>query len=176
MLLPLPTTGHALLHQVIVPALAILPVGMDTPAARCMLVAIPKQESDLKTRRQGGNGPARSLYQFERTGVAGVIQHHAVDDLAAMCCLAARIPCASTPIMAAIEQNDLLACQFARLNLYTDPHSLPKPVMQSEEQAWHLYLRVWRPGAAKEPGSDRYMDARHRWQRSWSLAVETLDD
>lgn len=172
-MLTLPCTPAAFLDQVVRPALLApyLPTSMDTPEARAMLVAIPKQESDLRFTRQV-RGPARSLYQFERAGILGVIQHPKVDDYAAAACHDAQIPCRSGDIMAAIESDHVLACRLARLNLWTDRLSLPKAVMASEEQAFQCYRRVWRPGAAKDPGSDRYNDARHRWATSWRLAVE----
>jgi hypothetical protein len=177
-MLQLPCTPGAFLHEVVIPALAarFLPAKMDTPDARCMLVAIPKQESDLHYVRQQG-GPARSLYQFERSGVRGiaaVTQHWLVDDYAAMACTEAGVICRVPDIMSAIETNHVLACQLARLNLFTDAHSLPKADAASEDQAWHCYLRVWRPGAAADPTSNRYAEARARWHSSWRLAVECV--
>lgn len=174
-MLTLPASPLAVLDQVIRPALAVpwLPARMDSPEARCELLAIAKQESDLHYTRQI-NGPARSLWQFERLGVLGVTLHHVVDDYAAMACREAKIKCAASDIMRRIEKDHILACRLARFNLWTDPHSLPKAVMASEDQAWHLYLRVWRPGAAKDPHSERYADARHRWATSWRVAVEAL--
>lgn len=169
-MLQLPTTARDLLHEVIVPALAFLPVGMDSREARCELLAISKQESDFRHVRQI-NGPARSLLQFERLGVLGVTMNPKVDDLAAICCREAKIACAATDIMRRIENDHLLAFRLGRLNLWIDPHSLPKADIHSEEQAWQCYRRVWRPGAAKEPGSERYIDARRRWAESWRIAV-----
>jgi hypothetical protein len=174
-MLTLPATPLEVLDEVIRPALTAtwLPARMDSVEARCQLLAIAKQESDLRYVRQQG-GPARSLWQFERNGVIGVTRHHAVDDFAAMACREAKIKCAASDIMRRIEADHVLACRLARLNLWIDPHSLPKAVMASEDQGWHLYLRVWRPGAAKDPHSARYADARHRWATSWRVAVEAL--
>ena len=173
-MLTLPCAPRDLLHEVIVPALAFLPVGMDSRDARCMLLAISKQESDLQHVRQL-NGPARSLLQFERMGVLGVTMNPKVDDLAASCCREAKIACAASIIMKRIEVDHLLAFRLGRLNLWTDRHSLPKADLHSEEQAWQCYLRVWRPGAAKEPGSARFNDARARWHNSWRIAVEAVN-
>ncbi|WP_185950009.1 hypothetical protein [Bordetella trematum] len=47
------------------PALALLPPGMDTPAARVMLLSIGLHESRFLHRRQLGNGPARGLWYCE---------------------------------------------------------------------------------------------------------------
>lgn len=174
-MLTLPATPLQVLDQVIRPALAVpwLPPAMDTRDARCQLLAIAKQESDLAHVRQI-NGPARSLWQFERIGVLGVTQNYRVDDYAAMACREAKIRCAASDIMRRIEKDHLLACRLARLNLWTDPHSLPKADLHSEEQAWQCYRRVWRPGAAKDPESQRYADARARWRTSWRIAVEAV--
>jgi hypothetical protein len=172
----LPITPRDLIHQVIVPALQLFPVGYDSRDARCALVAIAKQESDLQHLRQL-HGPACSLWQFERTGVIGVTQSYKVDDLAALACREARIACAASDVMRRIAtpQGQTLACQLARLNLWKDPHSLPVADLVSEDQAWHLYLRTWRPGAARDPASTRYAEARERWTTSWRVAVEAVD-
>lgn len=170
-MLTLPCTPVALLDEVIVPALSLFPVGYDSRQARAMLVAIAKQESDLAHARQI-NGPARGLWQFERLGVLGVTLNPKVDDLAALACREAKIACAATDILKRFEKDHVLACRFARLNLWTDPRALPPAVLAAEEQAWQTYRRVWRPGAAKDPDSQRYADARARWRHSWKLAVE----
>lgn len=186
-MLTLPCTPADLIQEVIVPALALFPVGYDSPGARCQLVAIAKQESDLQHVRQL-NGPARSLWQFERIGVLGVTQNHKVDDLAAIACREAKIACSADLIMRRIEVDHLLACRLARLNLWVDKHALPHPSRAQEQYAFDYYVRTWRPGACVDPdthpskfppGSEAYAkqarrreDARERWHRSWALAVE----
>ena len=72
-MLILPATPRRLLHEVIQPALAAMPVRFDTPAARCMLLAIALQEGGAllagrqPLRRQGaqlraaGNGRGAGL-------------------------------------------------------------------------------------------------------------------
>lgn len=131
------------------PALALLPAGMDTPAARVMLLAIGLQESRFVHRRQIG-GPARGFWQFEkgtrasRGGVWGVYLHQASKDHLAALCKARSVSSDPDAIYAALEYDDVLAAGVARLMLWTDPKSLP-PVGDADA-GWALYLRTWRPG------------------------------
>lgn len=174
-MLPLPTTPSILLREVIEPSLRVLPVGMDGPAAKCLLLAIAIQESDLKFRRQvtnDGFGPARGFSQFERIGVAGVLQHGGTDDLAAMICRHHKLPVNASAVHKAMEFNDELGFQFARLNLLTDRAPLPPPTISNEDKAFALYLRVWRPGAATTPAGRAKCAL--RWRRAWKLAVGAL--
>lgn len=174
-MLPLPVSPLVLLREVIDPALRVLPYGMATPAAKCMLIAIAIQESDLADRRQGTEdrpGPARGLSQFERIGVAGVLQHAVTDDLAAMVCRHHGLPVNATAVHKAMEFNDELGFQFARLNLWTDRERLPPPTVSNEDEAFDLYLRVWRPGAANTPAGRAKCAL--RWRRAWKLAVRAV--
>lgn len=136
-------------QQIIPTALSLLPHRMDRPGAHEMLLAIGLQESRFEHRRQVG-GPARGFWQFERNGVHGVlthdaVRHHAEGVLDLMRYrhqgnLDARLDQAH----AAIEHNDILACVFARLLLWTVPGPLPG---QSEpDVAWDQYTWAWRPG------------------------------
>jgi hypothetical protein len=84
-------TLEQITQQGIDPALALLPPAMDSPEARCLLLAIGAQESGFRDRRQiiqvkrGGKlvavaeGPAKSFWQGERGGgmVRGVRLHPA---------------------------------------------------------------------------------------------------
>lgn len=129
---------------VILPALSLLPEHMDTQAAEIMLLAIGLQESRFVHRRQVG-GPARGYWQFERGGgVRGVLEHHATREHARALCDALDYKADADIVYGAIEHNDLLACGFARLFLFTDTAPLPKA--HQEVEAWNYYLRVWRPG------------------------------
>lgn len=122
-------------------ALAMLPPRMDSPEARAEVMAIGMQESRFKHRRQVGGGPALGLWQFESGGgVHGVLTHPSTKPII-------------TPILEvlryrpsdcyhAIEHNDVLACVFARLLLWTHP----KPLPRDPETAWQYYLDTWRPG------------------------------
>lgn len=125
------------------PGLKLLPVGMDTPQARIMLLAIGLQESGLTQRVQMGDGPARGLWQFERGGgVRGVLEHPDTINLAAWACRARKVAPTAQAVWAALETDDVLAAAFARLLMWTDPHKMPNDAAGG----WSLYLRTWRPG------------------------------
>jgi hypothetical protein len=141
----------AILRSAINPALSLLPVKMDSDAARVMLLAIGLQESRLKFRAQKTQdpytkGPARGLWQFERGGgVVGVMQHRHTKDLAKGLCILRSEPFDSVLIHARLEYDDILAAGFARLLLWSDIR--PLPVLEaSHDEAWGCYLRNWRPG------------------------------
>jgi hypothetical protein len=126
------------------PALARLPARMDTPEARVMLLAIGLQESRFLHRRQIG-GPARGFWQFEQGGgVRGVLAHPASRDAARLVCAARGVAPAAEAVHPVLETDDVLACAFARLLLWTD--AKPLPSAGDSSGAWSLYLRTWRPG------------------------------
>jgi hypothetical protein len=134
-----------IIKNAINPALAILPMSMDSPKARVMLLATGLQESRFEYRRQMGNGPARGFWQFERGGgVKGVFTHHTSTGHLHNLCKARGVPFDIPTIWAALETDDVLAAGVARLLYYTDPK--PLPVVDDAEGSWKLYLRTWRPG------------------------------
>lgn len=175
-MLELPATGAALLRQVIEPALQVLPVTMDSMRARCLLIAIAKQESNIAARRQivaGGNpGPAVSLWQFERAGVQGVLTHATTEDLAVMACKHYKVSADARSVWAAMESNDELACCIARLLIWTHPKPLPQPVLVSADEAFGYYESLWRPGAAKTPAGRAACIK--RWASSWREGVQAV--
>jgi hypothetical protein len=125
------------------------------------------QESGLKYRAQalkgGGKGPARGLWQFEKGGgVKGVLTHPATKEAATA--LAQTSVGSTDPgaVWARLEYNDVLACQFARLLLWTDPNPLPLPNQASQLDGWNYYSRNWRPG---KPHPDV-------WHGNWCMAIE----
>lgn len=132
------------------PALALLPLKMNSPVAVMLLLAIGLQESGLCARCQivqgGGRGPARGLWQNERGGgVLGVLTNPATKFHAQRVCAALGVSPDSQTVWAALETNDVLAAAFARLILFADPRALPS----KDDQAggWALYAdRAWRPG------------------------------
>lgn len=130
------------LHDAVDPALAELPERMTSDAARVMLVAIGLQESRLTWRRQRAGGPARGLWQFERSAVRGVLVHEASRSVARRACERRGLPATATAVWLAIETDDVLAAVFARLLLWTDPLPLPDDM----DAGWSYYLRNWRPG------------------------------
>lgn len=148
-------------HVVYQAALLQLPARMDTHAARAMLTAIGMQESRLRHRRQA-NGPARGFWQFEAGGVRGVLEHresrpHLAPILAAM-----QYDQEVTTSYAAIEHNDVLACVYARLLLWT--HRAALPARGERAPAWQYYLSLWRPGKPHPETWDAFFD------RAWELA------
>lgn len=122
----------------------VLPGKFRSPEATVMLLAIGLQESRFEHRQQIG-GPAHGFWQFERGGaVRGVLEHEDTRPHAmGACTIRGCIPSAEA-VYRRIVEDDLLACAFARLLLYSDPQ--PLPAVGMEKQGWDLYLRTWRPG------------------------------
>lgn len=141
-------------RTIVVPGLERLQqVGGPAPSARAsvLLLAISGQEANWSARRQL-HGPARGLWQFERSGgVIGVLAHARTRHVALALCDEAGVEPSSKHVHAALERDDLLACGFARLLLWTDPAPLPA----RQWPAWETYLSLWRPG---KPHRDRWPD------------------
>ncbi len=137
---PVNRTAVFVRERIIPSALALLPEPMDRAKARVMLMAIGLQESRFQHRRQIG-GPAVGFWQFERHGgVRGVLEHSATRTFATA--VLADLRYREDECYEAIVHNDILACVFARLLLWTHPGPLPS----SSESAWAYYLATWRPG------------------------------
>jgi hypothetical protein len=127
-------------------AYTLLPARMASPAATAMLLAIGLQESRFLRRRQV-QGPARGFWQFERGGIAGVLKHPATVDYIRHALVQLRYEQEATnPSLChvIVEDNDTLACVFARLLLWTVPADLP--TRDAPDLAWSQYLAAWRPG------------------------------
>lgn len=123
--------------------------------ARVLLTAISGQEANWTARIQGGIGPARGLFQFERGGgVAGVLNDDATGLLAEQACRVSNVPINSIAVWQALAlpAHDNLAVAFARLLLWSDVAPLPQ--VGDEKGAYAYYLRLWRPGA---PDSARWI-------------------
>lgn len=147
--------------EAIVPALALLPANMSSPSAEVMLLAIGLQESRLTHRRQI-NGPARGLWQFERGGVLGVLQHRASRPYALALCKTRGVEATAEAVYGALEHDDVLAAGIARLLLWTD--AMPLPAVGEVSAAWDYYLRTWRPGKPH----------RHTWDVLYGRAMDAL--
>jgi hypothetical protein len=152
----------------IVPALDLL--GMPFTRQVCVpMCAIGLQESRLIHRVQilsnGGRGPARGLWQFERGGgTLGVLSHDASRAKALALCKARNVVPDSASAWAAFEFDDILAAGFARLLLWTDAR--PLPAIGDVEGTWRYYLDNWRPGKPH----------RKTWDRLYAQAVEMSGD
>lgn len=171
-------TPETFVDTVIDPALALLPARMDSPEARAMLVAIALQESGLTARVQlleawepwwasrpgPASGPARGLWQFELGGgVAGVLGHSASQPFALPILDELLYPADAHIIHEALAHNDVLACVFARLLLYTLPRPLPQ--RGDEAESWRQYMSAWRPGKP-HPST---------WSANYTMAWQAVD-
>lgn len=133
----------------------------DSKEARIMLIAIALQESGLLHRIQVG-GPAHGLWQFERAGgVRGVMNHLKTMQTAENIAKALIYNDSETDVYTAIVDNDILACVFARLYLYTDP----KPLPSTAAEGWLYYKRTWRPG---KPHPET-------WEKHWNTATNVVN-
>lgn len=149
-------------REVIDQTMALFPAKFDSVKARVMLLAIGLQESRFEHRRQVG-GPARGFWQFELGGgVRGVMTHEASRAHANRICRRRGVPSGVPGSVAAayrgLEKDDILACSFARLLLWTDPKPLPN--VGAVNEAWDCYIRNWRPGKPhRGTWNDLYADA-----------------
>lgn len=127
------------------PAFLILPMAMDSPTARFLLLAIGLQESGFTTRRQMGDGPARGFWQNEKGGgVKGVVTNLSTAAHCRNLALAQQVRFDVDAIYNALEHDDVLAAGVARLILFADPRQLPP--MDDPALTWACYERNWRPG------------------------------
>lgn len=156
------------LELALAPALRLLPVNMGSPSAAAMVLAICLQESRLINRRQIG-GPARGYPQFERSGgVRGVLTHAASKSAAAWVCRTLDYPADADAVYVAIEHNDVLACAFARLLLWTLPRSLPGS--DDPDEGWNQYIAAWRPGQPHRPSWNEL------FEQAWQLVVDRTEN
>ena len=124
--------------------ISLLPSTMNSQQSFALLVAIALQESKLQYRRQI-RGPARGFWQFEQGGgVRGVLSHHSSREHIRAVLSALKYDDNESTSYVAIEHNDVLACAYARLLLWT----LPQPIAGrgEEAKAWEQYTSAWRPG------------------------------
>lgn len=125
-------------------SMQLLPANMDSAKARVMLLAIGLQESRFEHTHQIG-GPAHGYWQFESGGgTKGVMTHPASREHARSVCDALGVRWERPAIFDAIELDQVLACAFARLLLWTDARRLPE--LGDQAGAWDCYIRNWQPG------------------------------
>jgi hypothetical protein len=163
-------TAQGYVASVVIPAATqLLPPLMDSRPGWAMLLAIGRQESGFKYRRQVAGradghttyGPARGWWQFELGGVEGVLEHPASRQAAAGVLDAIGYQDAGArDVHLALEHNDVLACAFARLLLWTDPRALP--LGDNPTQGWLIYLSTWRPG---RPHAHTWA---HHYENAWA--------
>lgn len=118
-----------------------------------MLLAIGLQESAFEHRRQKNYGPARGFWQFEKDGgTRGVLRHADTQGHAFRVLRHLRYGHLfdtngrpkTTEIHYTLHDNDVLACVFARLLLFTVPGRLPG--RDQPGVGWDQYIEGWRPG------------------------------
>ena len=166
------------LAHIIPAALSLLPPAMDSPAAHAMLLAIGLQESRFQHRRQVG-GPARSFWMFERNGVKAVATHQRLTVPLSEALVELHYPVLLTPASlrachAVLEHNDVLACVFARLLLWSLPRRLPTE--EEPDRAWDDYLAAWRPGKPhRSTWNDFYAEAWRLVQMEGSIDTQERD-
>jgi hypothetical protein len=136
---------------------------MNSIPAKAMLLAIGLQESRFEDRTQMEGGPARGFWQFERGGgVFGVLGHPATKARIASVLQTMGYNLKTATSHEAIEHNDILACVFARLLLWTHPD--PLPVRGDVSGSWSYYTSCWRPGKPHREMWDAH------YNRAWKLA------
>lgn len=157
-------TTLAYLRDAVIPAAALLlPELMRSSQATAMLLAIALQESGALHRQQV-HGPARGFWQFELNGIISVCLHPATQPHLMPALATLRYPFdVKTPeggmdlnalkatvnaLHQAVEHNDVLACIFARLNLWWLRDPLPERC--HPDDGYRQYLDSWRPGKPKE--------------------------
>jgi hypothetical protein len=161
------------LRYVMPAAFALLPGMMNSPEARAELLAIGLQESEFRHRRQivgdppRAVGPARGFWQFEEGGgIRGVLTHRrtrwhlqlALDELRYT---GPFDTISEETLHVAVQHNDVLACVFARLNLWWLPGTLA--TRDLPQRGWRQYLEAWRPGKPHPETWDR------NFARAWAL-------
>lgn len=140
----------------------VLPSKFDVTSANVLLLAIGLQESRFEHRQQVG-GPAHGFWQFERGGgVTGVLTHPETARFALAACYIRKCPPNREDVYRRIVDDDLLACSFARLLLWSDPESLPAP--GDVQGGWDYYIRTWRPGKPH----------RKTWDGLYAQAMEAM--
>lgn len=120
---------------------------MSSPEASAILLSVGLQESGFGARVQHGNGPARSFWQFEKEGVRGVLTHPSTSVYAHAVMELLQYQAVAAVAYEALANNDILACVFARLLLWTDPRAMP--TASEASKGWNIYLAQWRPGKPK---------------------------
>lgn len=151
--------------HIIPAAYSVLPAPMQSPKATALLLAIGLQESKFLARRQGGNGPARGFWQFERGGgIKGVMTHPQTRGPLATALTELRyadVIGSAVELHKLVEHNDVVACVFARLLLWTVPGALP--TRDEPGFAWAQYLDGWRPGQPhQDTWTNYFVEAWHR--------------
>lgn len=147
-------TLDEIFNSAVKPALVWLPPKMTSPKAIVQLLATGLQESRFIHRFQLprspalDKGPARSFWQMEKGGaITNVLVNTQSRDTARAACAMQHVAPDPLAVWQAVENDDVLAAIFARLEYWTNPKPLPD--LGDSSGAWDYYLKTWRPGAPK---------------------------
>jgi hypothetical protein len=161
-----------IVHHIIPAAYSVLPRVMQSPKATAQLLAIGLIESGFRERRQLGGGPARGFWSFERGGgVKGVVTHPDTRDALRVALVALRYEKdigQTVALYQHVEHNDVLACVFARLLLWTVPARLPGRA--DYDESWRQYMESWRPGRPHRAAWNANFD------QAWSIVTATTPE
>lgn len=147
-------TPSAFYSEIMAPAarmLANLSPYLDSPQARCIMLAIAGQESAWDERRQVPGGEARGFWQCEADGMLSGVMFGPQRAVLTNVCKLYSVPTDPDSLFEALAWNDPLAYTVARLGLWMDRP--PLPAIGGQDVAYQTYLRVWRPG---KPSADRW--------------------
>ncbi|NID14980.1 hypothetical protein [Luteibacter yeojuensis] len=174
--IPLPISPADALRKIIDPTSALLPgVPWDDRAAVALL-AIALQEGGMDGQiayRQQISGPARGPWMFEQGGgVHGVMTHQATAMLAGQLLARRGVPKTERSAYLALAADDLLACGFARLLLFSDPAPLPE--VGEGDAMLAYYLRNWRPGAYTRGNAATRTILAGKFLHNYDVAVSTV--
>lgn len=162
-------TPAEFLRTVIEPATLLLPPQVDSPKARCLLLAIAGQESGWERQRP------RETIEIRR-GYWGCTKNHAVlwvlhnsltrPVIRRVCAELEQVP-GLDEVFSSIEMDDRLAYCVARLFLIAAAPDERVPEIGDDRRAWLLYERVW---LAAPPSSN----VAH-WHAVYSAAAACFD-
>lgn len=155
--------------------LNLLPKNMNSLNARAQLLKTGLQESKLTYRRQLIStdrglqplGPAAGLWQFERGGIQGVMNHRATSKHLKDICEQRGVAPRVEDIWIAIQTDDVLAAALARLNYWWSHRSLPD--MHDRDGSWEEYLWCWRPGAYTRGREEKRAELKREWTKHHNL-------
>lgn len=160
-MIDLPATPKTVLARVIVPALALLPLPMDVPEARVMLLSIGGQESGFRMRKQVG-GPAHGLWQCEQPTMHLLLDNPASAQFVRNLCVSRAVAPVASDMYWALLTDDIFAAAIARLILWCDPH--PLPAFGDADDAWLCYQKNWGPGKPRP----------NDWPSNYSAAIAVV--
>lgn len=168
---------NLLLHQMnqgaLTEALRLLPLRLDSLRARAQLLKTMLQEgmvNGVLRRRQLGNGPARSMLQFERGGIAALLRHPATRELVKQVCQARHVPCTTDDIYKTLAGDDVLAFALGRLNLLWNVK--PLPAINDDIGSFDYYIHCWNPGAFRTHPEECWK----RWSQNHAEVLAYLKD